>query len=368
MKIGLVTYHRSPSYGACLQTYATVEYLARNGYDVEVIDYDSQTENKKINSLCFKENNRMIGYVTSFIKNVFFGKRKYIKRAFGNPQELYPFSARQYTNKQELNGVSYDVMISGSDQIWNGEITKGIDDVYLLQFGHADRRVSVASSMGSYYINEQEKQIFEKALKTYSSISVREEFARKQIQELTDKPIKMLMDPTFLLTREQWIDGIIARSPYRNTTEKYILTFFIHPDADCKDRIRAYADSMKLPVWSIQMTTPDRFGADKKILGATVADFLALIYHAELVITDSFHGVALSLNLQKNFVAFKNVANPVRVDQLLTALGIAQRIDMSVTDYCEVDYETVNRVLMPMVKDSQKWVLNAIGGYVDDEK
>ena len=117
---------------------------------------------------------------------------------------------------------------------------------------------------------------------------------------------------------------------------------------------------MNLPVWSVQMTTPNRFGADKKILGATVPDFLALLANAELVITDSFHGVALSLNFGKNFVAFTNRDNPVRVQHLLEKLQIENRIDMPASKYEPVDYNQVNQLLLPLAQDSRQWVTEQI--------
>ena len=156
--------------------------------------------------------------------------------------------------------------------------------------------------------------------------------------------------------------ALVQKSGYADVKEKYILSFFIHPDPDCKERIRKYSDAMKLPVWSVQMTTPNRFGADKRILGADVADFLALLANAALVITDSFHGVALSLNLQKDFVAFTNSANPVRVKQLLETLDIAERLDMPADSFTSVDYKRVDSLLQPLAEDSRRWVVNQIEG------
>lgn len=360
MKIGLITFHRSPSYGACLQTFATVRFLQDRNYGIEVIDYNKGSEYKKIYSICFKEGNRALGYATSFIKNVFFGKRRALLNAFGNLNDLYPRSSVQYSNREALSSAVYDVLIVGSDQVWNKKITNGVDEVYLLQFGSADKRISVSSSMGSCELNDSDKEIFRKALSTFSSISVREEFSRRQLMPLTDKDIKLLMDPTFLLTKEEWTSSLVSRSKYAGIKDKYILTFFIHPGDDCRERIGAYAKSMKLPVWSVQMTTPNRFGADKKILGATVPDFLALLANAELVITDSFHGVALSLNLGKNFVAFTNRDNPVRVQHLLEKLQIENRIDMPASKYEPVDYNQVNQLLLPLAQDSRQWVTEQI--------
>ena len=125
------------------------------------------------------------------------------------------------------------------------------------------------------------------------------------------------------------------------------------------------ANKLKLPVWSIQSIAVKRIESDKIILGATVADFLALIANAEVVVTDSFHGTALSINMEKDFVAFKNKGNPVRVITLLDTLGLSNRLDMNEEEYCPVDYDKVNGVLKPLREDSKKWIVHAIEGEVN---
>lgn len=100
----------------------------------------------------------------------------------------------------------------------------------------------------------------------------------------------------------------------------------------------------------------------KKILGATMEDFVALIANAELVITDSFHGVAFSLNLGTNFVALSNTANPERVKAILGKLEIADRIDMPVEKYYPVNYEMVHQKLAKLQQDSINWAIRAVDG------
>ena len=219
--------------------------------------------------------------------------------------------------------------------------------------------------MGSVTLTDEEKRMFQKAFEQFDAISVREEFAKMQLQETTDNQIKVLMDPTFLIDKEKWIQNLVQKSTqYRNIKEKYILTFFLAPDETYKSRMTKLANKLKLPVWSIQSIAVKRIESDKIILGATVADFLALIANAEVVVTDSFHGTALSINMEKNFVSFKNKGNPVRVMTLLDALGLSNRLDMNEEDYHPVNYADVNRVLEPLRKDSKKWIVQAIEGEI----
>lgn len=358
-KIGVITFHRSISYGACLQAYATVAFLNANGYDSELIDYTNGYE-QRFTKAIYKEGSHWSSYITTFIKNWLLGKKHYLRKAFGNPQARYPLSAKRYTSLSQMQDVAYDAMVVGSDQVWSRHITDGLDKAFLLQFGKAKKRISVASSLGSVELTKEELSNFQEAFQDFSAISVREEYAKQQLQPLTEKPIKLLADPTFLLSKEDWLARLAAKSKYNNPRGKYILTFFLAADDTYNQRVQQYAKQMGLPVWSIQSTIVKRIQCDKQILGATIEDFIALIANAQVVMTDSFHGAALSLNLEKDFVAFKNKGNPVRVMNLLNILGISDRLDMTVDHYCQVDYPAVNSLLRPIREDSKQWILDSL--------
>lgn len=360
--VGIVTFHRANNYGVLLQAYATALFIGSKGYNAQIVDYTNAYE-QRIQKLVYKEGGRTIGYVTSFLKNVLLRKRYYFKKAFGNIDILYPLSARKYTKKEELDNLEYDILVAGSDQIWNPTITDGIDDVFFLNFGKAGRRVSVASSMGSTPLSESDQEIVRSALQRFTAISVREDFAREQLMALTDLDIKVLLDPTFLLSREDWWERLGSKSKYAHTTEKYILTYFVAPNKeDYHKRVVEYAEQLHLPVWTIQYSNYNWAESSKKIVGATLEDFIALISNAELVLTDSFHGNAFSINLHRDFVAFRHKTNPVRVVSLLKKLGISERLDMKPEEYKVVDYTEVTPRLEALREDSRTWVLNALGG------
>lgn len=360
-RIGVLTFHRSYSYGACLQAYATVAFLNEKGYSAELIDYTNAYE-QRFRKHFYTENGRPSGYITSFVKDVFLRKRHYFELAFDKPNESYPISTVRYTSHEELSKANYDVMIVGSDQVWNRNICNGLDEAFLLCYGNAEQRISVASSMGSVQLTEDEKEQFRKAFLRFSAISTREVYAKNQLEPLTDKSIKILMDPTFLFSREDWIQRLASRSKtYAMTKEKYILTFFLAADGSYKEIVAGYARRLSLPVWSIQSTRIKRVDCDRVILGATIEDFVALIANAQLVITDSFHGSAMSINLKKNFVPIRNIGNPMRVVSLLEMLDLSTRMNMEAADYKEIDYETVERLLGPLREDSRNWIIDAIG-------
>ncbi|MCR5753433.1 MAG: polysaccharide pyruvyl transferase family protein, partial [Acetatifactor sp.] len=195
------------------------------------------------------------------------------------------------------------------------------------------------------------------------AISVRETFAKDYLMKVLDKKIDVISDPTFLLSREEWIDKLASKSKYYKCEEKYILTYFVSKEKnsrECIQFIKNYSQKYNYPVWSIQFSTYYSKTGDKKILGASMEDFLALVLNAQIIITDSFHGTALSLNLEKNFVSYNNSENPLRVHNLLNRLHLLERINMDYESYKTIDYKNVRKGIDEIRKESQEWIVDAI--------
>lgn len=359
-KIGIVTIHTDFNYGAVLQAIATQKFFEMNGYNAEIIDYRNKFIDQQ-SKLIYKQNNKIIGYFITFIRNTIFGRYFYFKKAIKDLDLFRIKSKKRYYSINDLKNVDYDALIVGSDQLWNPIISNGIDPVFLLDFGHPKKKISLATSMGSYSLKEKDKVIFKQLLKDFDSISVREKHALEQIQPLVSQKVKEVLDPTLLLDKKTWLDDYAKKSKYYDTKEEYILTYFVGGEkSKYRKKIKEYSEALGLPVWSIQYSNYNWKETDKKILGASVIDFIALIKNAKLVLTDSFHGVAFSVNLEKDFVPLTNVQNPIRVKEFLNKLGLNDRIDMKSTDYNKIEYNDVRKELTAMRKDSLEWIFKSI--------
>lgn len=359
-KVGIVTFFEANNFGVCLQAYATEKYINKIGYNAEIINYINPYEHKHF-KLIYDENDRFIGYFTSFAKNIFLKKYFFYKKGFGKVKDHFNLSEKEYKSISEMKDIKYYALVAGSDQIWNPEITSHLDEVFLLQFGEAKKRISVASSIGSKNPTEFNRKIFEDAFKCFSAISVREQFAKRALDQLTEKEIKILMDPTFLFSRNEWIELLGRKSQYYNIKKKYILTYFIAGDkAAYKARVREYSEKFDLPVWSIQFSNYHWKETSKRITGISIEDFIALMANATLILTDSFHGTAFSINLNRNFVPFRHSGNPVRVIDLLEKLGIVDRLNLESEEYKDVDYSMVNPKLEELREDSKEWISKAL--------
>ncbi|MPL70762.1 hypothetical protein SDC9_16523 [bioreactor metagenome] len=366
MKIGIVTIHHAKySYGAVLQAIAMCRICQRWSDYVEIINYENKYEQKDIkllNSSFLKKISVFTNYIT---RHILFGAWKNPYRNKKNLDNIYKCVTKEkFYCISQMKRLNYDILICGSDQIWNPQIMNGVDPVFFLDFGNAKRRVAYAASMGSYILKASDKIEFSKYLSNFSSISVREEHAKNQLQKLTNKKISINVDPTLLLSSLEWDKELNIENDSILDKQKYILTFFVWNGFSTYQKdVNKYAKALDLPIWNVQSHSYKAKGVDKVIQAPTVNRFVQLLKNATLVITNSFHGVAFSINYNKPFVPIINAMNPARVMGLLRELDIENGIGIApdrVFNY--INYSKVNVHLDVMRKDSIIWLENAIKG------
>lgn len=361
-KIGIVTIqHARYSYGAILQALATCLICQRFSDRVDIINYENRYEQKGVKNANTSFVGRLIRFFNYLVRMYLYGgyKNPYIDSS--NIDKIYPsITNRCYHSISEMEELDYDILITGSDQVWNPIITGGIDPVFFLQFSNPQKRLSYASSMGSYELDDDEKIKVKKMLSKYNSISVRENFAKEQLSELYNGDIKVVMDPTLLLNREQWMDYFhIQAKPIKDS---YILTFFVTSGiesywVDIEKYIRYY----KLPIWNVQSHRYKSSHVDRVISAPTVEEFLSLIDNAAVVITNSFHGTAFAVNFKKEFIPILAKKNPQRVINLLETIGLTDRINIPVEKLDSlINYEDVHDKLAFWREESLTWLDNSI--------
>ena len=210
MKIGIITFNSAHNYGAVLQAWALQEYLKSDGHEVEIINYRlPATDN--LYKLYKPRNPFKRGKLNKAVHLL-----QYLKKMKSEPNKTRKYreferfinhtlnTTEAITKYPDLNKANfdYDIMIAGSDQIWNGGLTKGVNPAYLLSFGKEEiKRVSYAASIGRDEIPEVEHMLFSRYLRNFDYISVREEKAKEAISKLSDKEVSVVLDPTLLKER-----------------------------------------------------------------------------------------------------------------------------------------------------------------------
>ena len=134
-RVGIITIHHSPNYGACLQSYALYKYIVQQGAYCEIIDvhrpihsdyiYEKRYSSYRNNQ--FKPSVRIRKALKNIIKKVL-GRETVVKQ-FTSPiseQRFKEFNSiikysQTYNRLSDLkkNPPVYDLYISGSDQLWN---------------------------------------------------------------------------------------------------------------------------------------------------------------------------------------------------------------------------------------------------------
>lgn len=119
----------------------------------------------------------------------------------------------------------FDLIVVGSDQVWNYDITKNYLEDYLLT-GINCNKISYAASIGKNEINNEVRTLFERSLKDFDCISLREKSSKDCLNEIYNNDYKICVDPVFLLNKGWW-ENFARRSNYQNYKSEFILIYML---------------------------------------------------------------------------------------------------------------------------------------------
>lgn len=319
----IVTYHKALSYGGCLQAYATLLLLEDEGFTARFLDYENPYEARKKSLLAVLRKGDMREALAAIVKDLFFRGGSYRRRAFDSFSRSLPLTPRSFETLDEAREVEADVFVVGSDQVWNPDITNGLERAFLLEFGRAERKVSIASSMGSHAPTDDELVLLSSSLSGFDAVSVREEFARNVLSPVVAGDIRVLLDPTLLVEPERWRSK--ATPVEEVEAGKYIFLFMV---ANEPSRYEGIVAQLKrdsgLSVLQVRLNSSRPSGVDASY-PATPFEFIWLVDNAAFVMTDSFHGLAFALNLETPFAVLPNLGNNVRLEELLSFCSMSDR-------------------------------------------
>lgn len=355
MKVGIITFHRAHNVGAMLQTYALQEYIKSLGLQVEIIDYYNPKVYAQYEIFSLLLYNRIRKHdVIRLFRTL--ASRLYNLRARYKKKKLFSefmeshlaLSKIKYLNAEDLSTycLDYDAYICGSDQIWNREITGGLDPAYFLYFSDNKRGKAIAygASLGKDTFAPDDVEEFSKYLNNLDYISVREKTAIRVLQSICDKPIENVLDPTLLLSWQQWAKVLIEPDP----KEQYILVYEMEYNTELVDIVNRLSESENLRV--IHFVNRRRFKREK-VRYPTVKpfEFIGLIGNARYVVTNSFHGTVFSILSSRDFVTIPHSTSGSRMIDLLETLGLSDRVAYSSNDVekilVPIDYVEVNKKL-----------------------
>ena len=356
-KVGIITFNRAINYGAILQTYALNKFLNNNKFDCETIDYCCDYIKNEYSLISFKNKSlkKNINAMLNFKNNL---QRKNKFNAFIKNNIKLSSATYNKENISLANNV-YNSFITGSDQVWNIELCN--DENYYLPFVKNNKKISYAASFGNVEIIKKYSKLIENNLKSYDLVTVREKSAVTELKKYYDIDSKNVLDPTFLLDASDW-NKILQPT---TLNEKYIIMYVLHEES-AYGVAEQISTSTKLPVYIITQSRKKRIKG-KYIRNAGPIDFLNLIKNSEYVVTDSFHGTALSIIFRKNLKVVLKKSNIFLNDRLTSVLKLfdLERCivsnDSNITLLTEnTDYSKSEKMIKNNIKESQKILLASL--------
>lgn len=316
-KIAIATFHAAHNYGAVLQTYALYKTLEKLGHDVYLLDYSPKNLVKSYTlhpRLTHYDN--FVSYTKALVSLYLDYKRRYNRFSRFNSFIDKNFKILPNTIK------SIDVIIVGSDQIWNPNITDGLDSNYfgVCESVTAKMVFSYAASMGVSSLKDNSESEFVRLLSNLKNIGVREFSLKEYIGTLTDREVSINLDPTLLLNKDEW-----SLTKTKNTRERYLLVYEVkeHPQTS----IVAEKIASRLGLKVVVLAAKTNYKISKSILtDKSPEDFLDLFKHADFIVTTSFHGTVFSIINEKDFVTLE-FGNDIdlRSKYLLSQVGLEDR-------------------------------------------
>ncbi|MBZ9609337.1 polysaccharide pyruvyl transferase family protein [Clostridium estertheticum] len=370
VKIGIITYHCAYNYGAVLQAYALQTKLNILGYESEIINFRSSSIVDN-----YKESKISGGKRAKVYKII---KRKQLVHAQSVRRKRYEafdsfinkvlnLSPSTYLTTVELENdtLDYNVYICGSDQIWNYSFN-GNENAYFLSFVKGNsKKIAYAPSFGIEKLLEEDCHKIKPLLSSFTAISSREEKGIKILNEQLQLDATHVLDPTLLLEPEKWES---FASKYKNDLkQKYIFVYIIGSPEIALKRISEFAKKEDLHIKYVgigSLLQPNGSSIiDKSDIGPE--EFIELLMGAEYVCTNSFHGMALSISLNKKFAIMFNDTLNTRMESLLKMCRLEeQKYDTQNTlqkeHFEKIDFEFANNVIEQERKKSIKFLIEAI--------
>lgn len=298
-KVLLVTIFKVPNFGSVLQAYATQQILEQNGCECHVLNYDHlYSEHSRQHGIKPKSWKSKLAYQLGLFP--YHRKEKKLSKFVDQHLNV----TTHYDSLAEIaraEGRGYDYYIVGSDQVWNSRFTF-CDPVFLLNFidtsETSNKCISIASSFACKKLDEKYEQKYKDGIEKFKSLSVREINGIKILNKLGRTDGKLLLDPTLLLSKDQWGQLSTNRCLGKRYILLYMLTYAFEPRPYIYDVLKVYQNKMKCKIIVLEGYREFE-NTDLEFEDATdssISDFVDYFMHASLVVTTSFHGTAFALN------------------------------------------------------------------------
>lgn len=336
-KVGILTFHRASSYGAVMQALALQEAVRQCGdYDVEIIDYHPPHMSLQ-------------------------------KSEFQIFCERYLRLSEAYYNSCEIPDERYDVIITGSDQVWNPKLIN--DRTFFLDFvGKNTYKMSYSASIGlnRELLRQLDNEYFKKYIPQMQAISVREHAHVSYVQAFAKCEVKATIDPVLLMGDIFFKEKFKDKRP-KGIPARYILYHGVGLNVgllDWLNLLSKYTGHLVIAVTDYSMSH-----FEKNVLirrGISPEEWMYYIENAALVLTNSYHTMLFSILFKTPFYVYtaREHENVERILEVLENLDLQERKlgqVKSITDVkFSMDHTKTMEILARLRKESKAYLAGAL--------
>lgn len=211
----------------------------------------------------------------------------------------------------------YDVIISGSDEIWRIKQMRGFPNPYFLPGDLGVRKVAYAASSRTDFgvLSQEQHQKLKQYLHEYAFISVRDKLtydaARKE--GISEEKLMLSCDPSFLydFPKEEITAQELLKEKCRLDPSKKILVL-----ADIHQKITAGIISQVKREYNV-ISTNSRNSGCINIADLDPFEWRLLLSKADVVVTSLFHGACFCITNNTPFIVVPNEDKKDKIQDLL---------------------------------------------------
>lgn len=346
MRIGLLTFHLGPNHGGYLQAYCLMDFLRKEGHQVEFINYKNEKHyrSEKFRPWVYRKPWKLY---YAWIKH-----RLFEEEYMDLPKSKFT------TNVNDVDWSSYDLVIVGSDVVWDfKEPRLGGDPIYFSKIdnyeGTLPKFISYAPSSGSVGNDDSIPKWVVEGLRKFSSISVRDRATFDMVHRAIGVSPELVVDPT-------WLD--IAYNTEDIEKENILVVYAYEVKEAHVEQIKSYAKIHQLSIVAIGY--PHKW-ADKNDMGMPPLEWESLMRKALAVVVGTFHGALYAIKCQTNFVILFNDKIQYRIKMPLEMCDLNGRMvsydeDLRPTLDQPIDYNDVMDRLVKYVEPSKNYLKKAL--------
>lgn len=380
MKIGILTQPLQANYGGILQNYTLQQTLVRAGHEVETIDWEGgsglhetlyRIKIRVLHTL-FPNKYPQLKYRPNKKERAIIQRNTnhFINTYINHTEAMHSY---EEFVKQASKG-KYDAYVVGSDQCWRPCYNAFLSSMFLdFVQDKQVKRIAYAASFGTdkWEFTPQQTAVCALLAKKFDMVSVREDSGVKLCKEHLGVDAVHVLDPTMLLTKEEYIQLIEKeKEPKSNGT---LFNYILDPDAKISVFIQKVAKAKGLKAFQVlpKCQTETRTKEDVKnrigdCVFPGVTTWLRAFMDTEMTIVDSFHGMVFSIIFNKPFWAIGNVSRGMsRFTSLLKMFHLEDRLldadNLDDVDFSKpIDWTKVNGILEEKREECKSLLLDIL--------